>query len=225
MNLTYKRFEGPLTLIEEIPYKIVIEAPDLLRKCIEDINLSSSLSDGEFILFDDTKSLNFGKYVDFIFNPFSVELNNKKILTKILQHLGEIAVGEDFFQKTQNIKSEVNKYIYELLNAVDIPLTFDCDFQMSKLFSSLGISIDQEIDLLARLLQYVDLCNSILGIRVFIFYGLGNLFTGDELNQFVKEASYKKIYIVMLENSVKDWFGNEKIIVLDKDLCIVKWKN
>ena len=146
-------------------------------------------------------------------------------MNKILQQLSENAVGGEFFHKTQNLKSEINKYIYELLATVDVPLTFDCDFQMSKFFSVLGISIDQEIGILARLLQYIDLCNSILGIKVFIFYGLSNLFTEDELKQFLKEASYKKIYIVMLENSVKDWFGNEKIIVLDKDLCIVKWKN
>ena len=225
MNLTYKSFEGPLVITEDIPYKIVIEAPELMRQCIEDINSSLSVSDAGFMLFDDNKMLNFAKSVDFIFNPFSVELNQKKILTKILQQLGENAVGVDFFQKTQHIKSEINKYIYELLTMVDVPLTFDNDFQMSKIFSAIGISIDQEIGLLDRLLQYVDLCNIILGVKVFIFYGLSNLFVGEELKQFVKEAAYKKIYVVMLENSVKDWFGNEKIIVLDRDLCIVRWEN
>ncbi|WP_407396493.1 type II-A CRISPR-associated protein Csn2 [Anaerovibrio sp.] len=225
MNLTYRNFEGPLVITEDIPYKIVIEAPELMRQCIEDINVSLSLSDAGFMLFDDNKMLNFSKSVDFIFNPFSIELSQKKIMTKILQQICENAVEGDFFQKTQKIKSEINKYIYELLATVDIPLTFDYDFQLSKFFSAVGISIDQEIGLLARLLQYVDLCNSILGIRVFIFYGLSNIFTEEELKQFSKETSYKKIYVVMLENSVRDWFGNEKIIVLDKDLCIVKWKN
>ena len=225
MNLTYRNFEGPLVITENIPYKIVIEAPELMRQCIEDINISLSLPDTGFMLFDDNKMLNFAKSADFIFNPFSLELSQKKIMNKILQQLSENAVGGEFFHKTQNLKSEINKYIYELLATVDVPLTFDCDFQMSKFFSVLGISIDQEIGILARLLQYIDLCNSILGIKVFIFYGLSNLFTEDELKQFLKEASYKKIYVVLLENSVKDWFGNEKIIVLDRDLCIVRWEN
>ena len=223
MILTYRKMEGNFVLSENVLYTIVIESPALMCQFIEDLYSTLNTSDDSFSLFLGEKKLNVPKIVDFIYNPFGIELNQKKIITKIYQQMEGTAEDAEFFQETLEMKNMLNKYVSGLLAVTELPLVYDYNFQVSKLLSGLGISLDQEISLLDRLLQYVDLYNKILGVELFIFYGLSNLFSQSDIEQFAKEVAYKKIYLVLLENSLKDWFPKEKIKVVDKDLCVVMW--
>jgi len=46
--------------------------------------------------------------------------------------------------------------------------------------------------------------------------------TNDELKEFYKEAFYRKIQLLLLENSVEQELEEEVVCIVDDDLCVVK---
>ena len=77
----------------------------------------------------------------------------------------------------------------------------------------------EEGDLLARLNQYIKICSELLNIKLFVFIGMRNYFTGDEISMLAMEAGYLGCSILCIENMCS---GAEKdMILIDKDLCRV----
>ena len=73
---------------------------------------------------------------------------------------------------------------------------------------------------LDRICDYISVVNEITGKDIFIFVNFRDFFKLDELKEFYKFASYKKIFLLMIENKVNDVCDEyEDVFILDEDLC------
>ena len=71
-----------LRLIENAITVLSVEAPSAYQKIMHDFWQQYNGNEGSFILSENGKELKIQKNVECIYNPFSVNLNDKKILTK-----------------------------------------------------------------------------------------------------------------------------------------------
>ena len=89
MKLVHPDFSFQVELCECSICKLVIEAPKLFYALTTDLLNQSEGSEGKFVLSDNGKIQRISEKMYNIINPFSIELNTKKALTKLYGILKE----------------------------------------------------------------------------------------------------------------------------------------
>lgn len=90
-NLELRLIENEITVLS-------LEAPSAYQKIMHDLWQQYNGNEGSFILSENGKELKIQKNVECIYNPFTVNLNDKKILTKLYQ---ELSLQGDVFRTMQ----------------------------------------------------------------------------------------------------------------------------
>ena len=54
---------------------------------------------------------------------------------------------------------------------------------------------------------------------------MSSLFTREEIILFCEDMAYRKIAIVFIEASLPESVTYNKILIVDNDLCIVRWED
>ena len=66
----------------------------------------------------------------------------------------------------------------------------------------------------------MNVINEIFGVKNFVFIGLKDYFTEDEILEFYEYIIYNDFNIVLVEpNNSKNVHAKEKVYVIDEDLC------
>lgn len=225
MNLVYNPIDAVMTLEETTVYAVVLESPLLMRQFIEALNAQINFDKGPFVLSDGQKTVPLAKYLELIVNPFAIDINQRKILTKVHQELEKNAVREDMYQRTAEIRRHLHNYLQDLLMTVDYPLEYNFDFSLGKLLAPVGVQFALEDSLPGRIVQYIDLCSRLFGLKIFVLYQLSCVFSAEEMECFIRDMQYRKLSIILLESAAPDNIPFDKILVVDNDLCIVRWEN
>lgn len=82
MKLVYPDYTYQMNFIEGKVNVVVIENTSEFRHLIEEILMQIDGNDGRFVLSDNKEILKIPNNIQCIIDPFSLELNNKKILGK-----------------------------------------------------------------------------------------------------------------------------------------------
>ena len=222
MKLVHAEINTLLQFTEGRPNIIVVENPQLMRTLITDLMTMQEGNEGDFVLSEGEKLLCIAKYVDLVVNPFALEINKRKVLTKLYDELSRVAVDAEHYVATQEIKGGLAKYLYELIYASDLQLTFNEDFSMKDILQAVSVKFDEDgTTMLEKLVAYFNVMHGFLGIKVFCFVNLTSYLNREELALLFQEAAYRKIYLLLLENKYGTKVGEEKLLVIDNDLCEV----
>ena len=152
-----------------------------------------------------------------------MEINSRKALTGLYNELGKLGMNEENYLNTCRVKGQIAEYIYGLLNQVDYALKFQDDFNLQSLFKALDVEFEAgEENFLEGLVYFMDVCSKFQKVKILAFVNLKTYLTNDELKDFYKEAFYRKIQLLLLENSVEQEFEEEVVCIVDDDLCVVK---
>lgn len=223
MKLVYTELEKQIIFQENRVNVLVIENKGLFRKMIDMLNRQINGVDGGFTLSADNKILKINKEMYMILNPFALEFNTRKVLTGLYNELGKLTLNEDNYLKTCQLKGQIAEYIYDLLNQVDYSLEFQDDFSLQSLFKALELQFEfGEGDFLENLVRFMDVCSKFQKVKVLTFVNLKTYLTIEELQALYKEAFYKKLSLLLLENSVGERLEVEDLSIFDKDLCLVQ---
>ena len=87
MKLVNKFYNLEIEFIENQVTVITIENPEAYSKIVGAIWNQVNGDEGDFVLSEREKIKNISKEVDCIINPFSLDCNNKKIVTHLYQEL------------------------------------------------------------------------------------------------------------------------------------------
>ncbi len=211
-----------LSLEEGRPNVLVVENPLFLRRLLTDLLLVLAGNEGNYILSEGEKLLSMAKNVDLVLNPFALEINKRRVLTKLYEDLSKIAMDAEHYMATQEIRGAITKYLYELLYASDLPLTFNEDFHIKDIIQAVNIKFDETgTTMLERLTAYFNVMHNFLGIKIFCFAHLATYLTREELAMLFHEAAYRKIHLCLLESRYSTKIGEEKLLLVDSDLCEV----
>ena len=96
------------------------------------------------------------------------------------------------------------------------------------IFDVIGLSklYHVEIDcgggsLLERIMDYLRVMAKICSVTSYVFVGLKQYLSEEDLNQLYKFVFYEKIHLLIIETSQMPLLTVEKGWILDKDLCII----
>lgn len=219
ITLSYPLFESSIDFNDNIVKVIVIENPTEFLKFETQLLLAMEDKSEELALFKNHEEIQFKKYFEVITDVFSLDKSNKKIINKLYAKLQELAYQEDMYLKTCELEKNINEYVINLSEFVDCNLDYE-QVDLLGVFKSVNLKItDDNISFIEKLCDFVDVFNEFLKINYFVFINLKSYLNDEELQEFYKFVSYKKINLLLLENHQRNKLPNENLTIIDNDLC------
>ncbi len=218
MKLSHIDFQTVFEL-ENTVNVLVIEEPKTFTKYCREIVDAIEEDGGNFCLFEREQPVKMGKYCAFVANFFALEMESKKITNKLFADLKGVAETE-YATQWYKLKGEIYQFLSNLNSSSQYSLEYDEENDVVSLLKAFNVRLFQEENsFLERLVSYIKIGTRYLGIKQYFFVNLKCFLPAEELLLLYKEAALEGVGIFLLENTLRDKLENEKIVVIDKDLC------
>ena len=176
--------------------------------------LFRSLSEGE-------KILPLSKAAEIVWNPFSIDINNKKILGKLFQELKNISI-EDQYTEICELNSKIVQYLDDLNLKIPYPIQFHLELDVLDIYKVYGVQLDTAgIGMFERLLQYVKILKLLCGVQLLVFVNVKNYLSEIQVKELYKTAFYYKMNLLLVEAHQGKSLECEKNQLIDEDLCLL----
>lgn len=200
---------------------IVLEKQELFYRVLEDLTQQIQGEEGAAVLSEEDKLLSFAKNGEVLSQFVPFDMNKKALLTKITAKLNQLAVTEQFYERTQELLTEWEKYLIEL------SMELIGNFEFSKisadsLLKAAGLQIDDQYDNLGEeLLDYFELVQEYEGRKLFVLVNLRSYMSDDDMEEFMENVLVRGIQLLMLEGAERKVLQSEKRYIVDADLCLI----
>lgn len=222
MRLVHTGYHLEFDLRENQITVLVIENPKVYTDILWDIWNQVQGGEGEFILSEREKIKSISKEVECIFNPFLLSCNDKKVIGKLYQELREQA-DSVLIEEGALLNSCIMNYMDRLFLRVPYALEYESDFDIAGLLKLYDVKVSSFWEsLLDRIVEYLRIMRQICGMEVYVFVGLKQYLTKEELKNLYEFASYEKIHLIMVESVQSQHIDGEKCWTFDKDMCIIE---
>ncbi len=198
----------------------VIESPDLFARYVQELVGQCNGDGGSFVLSQNDKIVELSKYMEIIFNPLGIDINNKKIINRLYMDLDKLAKQEDMYLQTLQMRQILSEYLMELEQKSEYILDFEQEIDLTLIFKAAGIKHEIiEEDYLERLIRYMKVVAQVLGIKIITFINLRSYLNDVQMEQLLKEAIYQEIQILLVENQERTCLKDTFRYIIDNDKC------
>lgn len=221
MKLICNRYGLEIDFHENEIQVLQIESSSLFLEITEMLWRQCQTGEGEFVFSEAFKEKRLDKEAEVIVNPFQLDFNNRKILTRLYQELKESALGARL-EETLKLENHLEQYIIGLCDDVDYPLTYKSEMDIIALLKMFDVKLDEtDTDVTERLVQYVKLMHAVLKIQLFVFINFKDFFSEKVLEELYKTLLYEKISLLLIERHASHPINKERLTIIDKDACLI----
>lgn len=218
MMISFKFLDNCIELKDGVFSVLVIENKKLFRNVV--CAFESENAEDYFVFSKDFKPIDFGKVGVFVSNPLNVELDGRKLLTKINSYLEDVANTEYEMQLAQ-----AKQALMILADSLSCFGDFDCEYNnditTAEIIKLLQFKVGREENMPEELLiTYLKLVSKYLKTELFVVPNLHLLFTDEEVALIYETLAVNHIKMLSLECfEPAEKNTCEEIFIVDKDLC------
>lgn len=153
---------------------------------------------------------------------FGFSVNERKLATKLLSRLSEKALDEEHFSKTNEIMSQIEQYMLELISDFDVSVHLENSMDIAMLLKAAPVTVsDICATLPEKICNYAKIENEFFGKKIFAFVNLKQFLSEEDIEDVYKFFRYEKLYLLLFEGYQKYNSKNEHVLIIDKDMCII----
>lgn len=224
MKIVYQKLGLEMELNENQVQLLVIENEKIFADITEQFLKFENNEETELVISEKDKLLQFHKIGQVVINPFGLSVNERKIIQKLYSEI-ESYVQEDWIAETAELHGKIVAYIETIIQKIPYNITFDLEENFQGLMKNYGVRLEEdEGTLVEKLINYVKVIHSLAGIRIVVFIGLQLYLSREELVLFYEFCAYEKVFLIMIENVLKNKINSEKVCIIDQDCCIIEVK-
>ena len=221
MKLINSELDLQIIFLENKVNILIIEEPVLLSKTVFSLWQKWNGGESDFLLIDEERQISFSKEVELIMDPFSLELNNKKIIQQL---------HNEWKQEANEMTEEmvmINSTIVDVLNKIQMQsfcsgIRYNLDLEWEDLFKLYQVKFEADYDdVFDKLLAYIKIITSLMGVRLICFVNIKSYLSEKQIRQLYQMVFYCKAHLLLIENYEKDKLEDEKIFIIDKDRCLI----
>ena len=222
MKIINREWHRQIELKENVIHTLILENKVYYREIILELLRQHKGLEGDFVLSEKNKDIAFDKNSYFITDLFNIDINNKKVLTKVYATLQK-QVEEDIVEYNQ-LTSVIKRYFERLVFNNNLDLEQDEEIDVMSLLKLGDFKIHfEESNYLEKIIKYMKVLIDLCGVKVIFLIGLHSIFNNNEIKQFYKEICLNKIKIVNIETQQFNDYSSEGykelIYIFDKDNC------
>lgn len=180
--------------------------------------------EGNWILIENEKNYELGKKAELILEPFTLELNNKKVKSKLYQEIKTVA-QEFAYTQGLEVHAHICTYLENLLERIPYPVKYTEEWNLAELLKVYGVELEEESDnVYEKLFNYIKLINAVCGTEIFVAVNIKQYLGSEQIIELYKLAMYSKIKLVLIEFSTNNAkYDCEEIYIIDEDGCIITY--
>ena len=222
MKIINNNWQRQIVLEDNLIHTIVFENKKYYRENILELIRQHKGYEGSFILSNNNKEVSFDKNSYFISDLFNIDINNKKIITKIY---GELLKDiTDDIAEYNKITSYIREYFETLVFNNNLDLEYNDEVEVNSLLKLGDFKIQfEESNYLEKLIKFLKVLVELCNIKVIFIVGLYRVFSVEEVKKIYKEVCLNKINIINIESEQqgikKSDCYNELVYIFDKDNC------
>ena len=188
MRLVERELGLDIELKENIVPVIVIEDAALRLPLIEELYSQVMGKEGSWLLVENEKSFELNKMVEIILEPFSLELNNKKVKTKLYQDVKTIA-QDCFFSQGLEVHSNICNYLERVFEKIPYPVKYEEEWNLLEILKAYGVELEEDSDsIFEKLLNYIKLLNQVCGVSIFVTVNIKQYLSKEQITELYKLA-------------------------------------
>lgn len=200
---------------------LVIENRSALVDIVEMLRVQSEGDSGDFVIADETKMYPFHQIARVILEPFSLNINEKKMQTQLYQEMKQ-EMTESLFMEWNELQQKMIEYLDMVLLKMPYPVTYTENVDINAFLKMAKVSLEEGEGFLEKIVQYIRILSVLCGVRIVFFLHLKLFLSKEELSALYQEAAYNKIQLVLIESCMCDKMENEDICIIDKDMCMIQ---
>ena len=222
MKIINKNWQRKIEIEENTIYTLVFENKKYYRENIKELISQHKGNEGNYIYSNDNKEISFEKSSYIITDIFNIEINSKKILTKIYNSLLKQIIDDtvEYNELTTHIRAYFEKLIFN--SPFEVEQSEEIDINSFLKLGDFRIHIEED-DILEKFIKFLKVLVQLFGINIIFIVGLHNVFTAEEIKEIYKEVCVNKISIINIEYqqfyNLSDENYIEKVYIFDKDNC------
>ena len=222
MKIINKNWQRKIEVEDNIIYTLVFENKKYYRENIIELINQHKGNEGSYILSNDNKEISFDKNSYIITDIFNIDINNKKVLSKIYSSLLKEIVEDisNYNELSTNIRVYFEKLIFN--SSLEIEQSEELDMLSLLKLGNFKIHVEND-DILEKFVKFLKVLTELCGCKIIFVVGLHNIFTKGEIIKIYKEACLNKINIINIEyqqfNNLSNENYKEIVYIFDKDNC------
>lgn len=222
MKIINKNWQRKIEIEDNIIYTLVFENKKYYRENIIELINQHKGNEGSYILSNDNKEISFDKNSYIITDIFNIDINNKKVLTKIYSSLLKEIVED--ISSYNELSTNIRVYFEKLIFNSSLEIEQDEEIDMSSLLKLGDFKIHVENDdILEKFLKFLKVLSELCSYKIIFVVGLHTVFTQEEIIEIYKEVCLNKINIINIEyqqfNNLSNENYKEIVYIFDGDNC------
>ncbi|NCC01848.1 MAG: type II-A CRISPR-associated protein Csn2 [Clostridia bacterium] len=220
MKLVHPQLEQQIIFGDNNSCEWVIESPELLFQYIQKLYMQINGTEGGFVLSEGMEEVELSKYAEIVIDPFMINLNDRKVMTKLYMELSQIAGDGENYLMTQEIMGSLQKYLFLLEQQSPYILETNPNIDIMAIFKALGVKIqDYSENHIEKTNQYIKIMAGLLRKRLIIFVNIGCYFTNEQIVELIKTAKCEEISLLFIENIQRNFPKEVLHYIIDEDKC------
>lgn len=222
MKIINKNWQRKIEIEDNIIYTLVFENKKYYRENIIELINQHKGNEGSYFLSNDNKEISFDKNSYIITDIFNIDINNKKVLTKIYSSLLKEIVEDisSYNELSTNIRVYFEKLIFN--SSLEIDQGEEIDMSSLLKLGDFRVHVEND-DILEKFVKFLKILSELCGYKIIFVVGLHTVFTQDEIIEIYKEVCLNKINIINIEyqqfNNLSTKNYREIVYIFDKDNC------
>ena len=222
MKIINKNWQRKIEIEDNIIYTVVFENKKYYRGNIFELINQHKGNEGSYILSSDNKEISFDKNSYIITDIFNIDINSKKVLTKIYNSLLKEIIEDitSFNELSTNIRLYFEKLIFNI--SLEIEQGEEIDMSSLLKIGDFKIHVEND-DILEKFIKFLKVLTELCSYKIIFLVWLHNVFTKDEIIEIYKEVCLNKINIINIEYQQFKNLSNEHykeiVYIFDSDNC------
>lgn len=222
MKLVERKLGIEIEIKENTVSVLVLEKVTLRLQLVEELCAQLNGQNGNWLLIENEKNYELAKCAEIILEPFSLQLNNKKVKTKLYQEMNTVAETYMYLQGVE-LHSRICNYLENLGERIVYPIKYEEEWNALEIFKGYNVELSEEsCDTYERICNYIKIMKHLCGVSIFFAVNLKQYLSEEQVLELYKIAQYNKIQLVLIEFCMSQKrMECEEMYIIDKDGCII----
>lgn len=217
ITLVHENINEIMELSADRPYVLIIENTVFFRSFIQQVMDNIDGIENQIVMSQNHELFKQNDSVVMLRDFFDFDYKNKKIVCLLLKQLNSKMLANIY--ETNEIYQRGYNFIVRYLEEFDTKFILNDEIDIQGFLKLYNPTIDIGSNPAEKLINYINLHIEFFRLQLIIFVDIQNFFNREELEQILLHCKYKEVAVLLLQTDKKYDLTNEKILIIDNDLC------
>lgn len=218
MKVCHFDFSEPFELYKNAAVLVCENSQKFLQYC-NDFVAQQDGDDGQFIIQDGQTTVAFKKNGRILFDFLKLSLSDKKIVSGLYSQL-ELIKESDMQNQYLDLVSRIISFVEELAIESPIQIDYNADFDFGDVLKALKVCpTEEKSSFEEKIIDYLDASAKFLNTKFFVLVNVRTYLTDNGFLNILSHVGYSPYSVLFLERTQFSRVGDEKVLIIDEDLC------